>query len=70
MGFQDVTFLPYWASFSTTFLEYFGIDECLRTTTSFRSVVGGKQGHTSCKTLSLQQCLSLCQLNFMGIVRL
>ena len=30
----------------------------------------GKQGHASCKILSLKQMLSLCQLYFMKIIRL
>ena len=45
MSFQDVVFLPPRASFSTTFLKHCGGGEGLMTTTSLKTVVGGKQGH-------------------------
>ena len=54
MGFHDVAFLPYLASFSTTFLKNWSRCECLRTTTCLESVVGGNQEHAPCKILFLQ----------------
>ena len=49
VGFQDVAFLPSLACFfPTTFLEYCGRGEFLGTTTCFKTVVGGKQGHAPC----------------------
>ena len=68
MGFQIAEFLPQ-ASFSTTFLKNYGRGESLRTATCPKIMVGGKQGHASCKILLFQQSLFLCQLNFMEIIR-
>ena len=34
------------------------------------SLVGGRQGHTPCEILSLQQSLFLCHSNFMEVIRL
>ena len=69
-GFQDVTFLPSWASFATTFLNKCDGGDSLWTATCLKSVVGGKQGHAPCKMLFLQQSLFLRQSNLMEIIRL
>ena len=70
MGFQDVSFLPSKASFSTTFPKNCNTGESLRTTTYNKTVVGGKQGHAPCKILLVQQILFSCQLNLMEIIKL
>ena len=57
--FHDVAFLPSRASFSTTFLKNCGRGESLRNTTYLITVFRGKQGHSPCKILLLQQIL-LC----------
>ena len=51
MGFQDVAFLPYQASFSTTFMKNCGRGECLGTTVCVKTAVRGKQGHAPCEIL-------------------
>ena len=45
MGFQDVAFLLFRPSFSTTSLVSSGRGECLWTTTFFKAVVGGMHVH-------------------------
>ena len=67
---KDVAFPPSRLSFPATFLKNCGRGESLRTTTCLKTVVGGKQGHATCKIFALQQSLFLCQLNFMEIIRL
>ena len=70
MGFQDGAYLPPpRASSSTTCLKNCGRGESPGTTTSHKTVVGGRQGHTACKIPSLQQSLFSCQLNFVEITR-
>ena len=69
MGIQDVEFLPSRASLSITFLKNCGRGEGHRTTTCPKTVVGGKQGNAPSKIILLHKA-SLCQLNFMDIVRL
>ena len=63
MGFQDVALLLSGASFPTTFVKNCGRCYGLGTTTCFKTVVGGKQGHAPCKILLLQQIL-FCQFDF------
>ena len=70
LGFQDVSFLPSWATFFTTFLINCGGGESLRTTTCLGTVVGGRQGHAPCEECLLQQSHILCQLNCVEIIRL
>ena len=66
MDFQDEAFLPpSW--FHTRFLivnSGGGLNRYM-----FFYCGWGKQGHASCKILSLQQSLFLCHLNFMEIIR-
>ena len=69
MDFQDVALLPSLVSFSTTFLINCGGGEILDTSTSVITMDGGDQGHAPCKIILLQQCLFLCQSNFMEIKR-
>ena len=70
VDFEAVAILPSRASFSTTFPEKCGNSEGLETATCPKTEAGGKQGQASCKMLPLQQSLSMCQLNFMEIIRL
>ena len=53
MGFQDVEFQPFRASFSTIFPKNSG---------------WGKQGYDPCNILLFQQRLFLCQTNLMKII--
>ena len=69
MAFQDVSFLPCRASFSTTFLKNCDSGESLGTTTCLKTAVGGKQGHAPSKILTFQQSIFSCQLNFIEIIR-
>ena len=70
MAFQDAASLSSRASFSTTFLKNCGRSESLGTTTCPKTVVECKQWHAPSKVLSLQQSFTLCQSNFMEIIRL
>ena len=70
MGFWDVPFLPFRVCFSTTFLKNYGKCESFMTTTCLPTVVGGKQGHATCKILLFQHNLFLCHSNFMEIIKL
>ena len=70
MGFHDVAFMPLQAGLHATFLKKCGSSYYLIIDTCLTTEVGGKQGHTPCKILSLQQSLSLCQSNLVEIIRL
>ena len=59
MGFQDVVFLPFRASFFTTFLKNCGRGESLETSTCLKTVVGGKQVQPVCRIHWLHEA-SLC----------
>ena len=69
MGFQDVVFLSSRASFSTTFLKNCGRGESLGTTTYLKAFVGLSKGILPVKYFRSNKT-SLCQLNFMEIIRL
>ena len=75
MGFHDVAFMPYGASFYTSFIKYCDIDEshsavktvlenCLRT------VVWGRPRHALFETSLLQLILCWCRLNLWEITEL
>ena len=55
MSFQDVAFVPFRASFFTTYLKVCGRGESLGTTTCLGTVVWGTQGHAPCKILLLHE---------------
>ena len=64
MGLQDVAFLP-----SRTFLHC-GRGEIHGTTTCLETVVRGRQVMLPAKYFCSNKTSSLCQLNFMKIIRL
>ena len=53
ISLQDVAFLLSRASFSTTFYNNCGKNECLWTTTYLKTVIRCMQGHAPCKKFSL-----------------
>ena len=70
MGYHDMAFLPSRDSFYTTFLKKYLTSQGLGTTTFPKTVVGGKQGYSPCKVISLHKASILCQSNFMEIIGL
>ena len=66
MGIQDVTWLQSRACSSSIFLNNCGISENLEATTCLKTVVGGNQGHASCKTPLLQQSPFFVSVRFHG----
>ena len=65
MSFQDIVFQPL-----RYFSKHCGRSESPRTATCLETVVGGKQGHATCKILLLLQSLFLCHSKLMKILRL
>ena len=70
MGFQDVAFLPFRASYSTTFLLNCRRGESLETITCLKTVVVDSKGMLPVEYFCSSKALSLCQSNFMKIIRL
>ena len=64
MSFQDVAFLPSKASFYTTFVEYCGRCEGLRTTTFSIAVDVGRHGDGLCRVFLVQRSLFFVSVEF------
>ena len=60
MGFQDVVFPPFRASFSQLFIKIVMEVKAKGTTICLTAVVGHKQGHATCKIPLPQQSLIFC----------
>ena len=72
MSFQDVAFLPYRATFSTTLLKNSGTGEGLGTTICLKAVVGGMgvcKGGLPVKLFFSNKTSILCQSKLMEIER-